>query len=58
MGNNANSIAFHRRLGFEDAGLRDEPHRIEDDGGDSETVDVVRFRLERAAWLALQEDAR
>jgi len=51
LGSNANSIAFHRRLGFADAGTRDEPHRT----ADGEVVDVVRFRLERTAWAAEQE---
>jgi len=54
LGTNANSIAFHRRLGFADAGPRDEPHRPEDGG---EVVDVLCFRLERAAWAAEQEGA-
>lgn len=51
LGSNANSIAFHQRLGFADAGTRDEPHR----SADGEVVDVVRFRLERTAWTAAQE---
>ncbi len=53
LADNANSIAFHRRLGFADAGLRDEPHRTEA----GEVVDVVRFRLEREDWQAAQDES-
>ena len=48
LASNANSIAFHRRLGFEAAGAAGGERREQD----GEPVEVACFRLGREAWMA------
>lgn len=53
LASNANSIAFHRRLGFEPSGSTDLERREQD----GEPVDVACFRLGREAWLARRQES-
>jgi len=51
LASNLNSIAFHRRLGFSDAGQLEAHHR----SPDGATHDVASFTLERAAWASARD---
>ncbi len=52
LASNANSIAFHRRLGFEASGSPGGERREQD----SEPVNVACFKLGREAWLARRRE--